>query len=62
MTRVTIEPQQERERPYVTITLRLPHDLHAQVVAAARAEERSLHAWILRTLRAALAAQPEEER
>jgi hypothetical protein len=45
------------------VALRLPDEMHAELVAWANREERSLHAQILYVLRQALEAQrPDEPR
>ncbi len=41
-------------------TLRLPEELHAELVRMATADERSLHSMVVKILREAVAQHPKE--
>ena len=49
------------DQPFKTLTLRLPEDVHAELMSLAKEEHRTLHSQLLVLLEQALQAVEERE-
>ena len=57
MSAATISPPEAVEKAKVAFSIRIPPDLYLRAKRAARAEDRTLAAWIVRAIRSALETQ-----